>query len=485
MPAGIIYSFGGFQLDAAARRLTRDGTVIPLSDRHLDVLLRLVAQPGEVLAKDALVEAAWPDVAVTDNSLEQAISLLRRALAGPPGGGSQVAIETVPRRGYRFAGDVTRTAARSSDDEVDALLAPHRAWLEGRAALETLAVQNVGPAERAFARVLEASPDHAPAHVGLANALIFRFEATRADEQPDIAALTRAMPHARDACRLDPKWGEAWATLGFVLHRCGQSEQGIAAVRRAVELEPDNWRHHLRLAFVSWGEARLRAAQQTLQLMPGLALAHWLAASVHVARQAFDAAERELDAGAAAQDEQRAAAMFGAVGLHWLAGLLRLHRGDITAARRHFDRELSFEGSGHLYARECGAGTWYARGAIAFHDGDLDAAIDAFARVTERVPGHPLALAALSGARHDNEEALTARLELARARGANVDVAIARAVQVAASGAWPDVSGIAAVLQAAPHGPSGWFLPVEPMLRPLQDAGRWGSTLALLRSRAG
>src|SRR4051794_32243929 len=235
--------------------------MVPLSDRHLDVLLCLVAHPHEVVGKETLVQAAWADVAVTDNSLEQAISMLRRV---------PVAIETVPRRGYRFAGDVAREASRHTDDELDALLAPHRAWLEGRAALETLAVQKVAGAERAFRTVLEASPDHASALVGLANALAFRFEASRPDERPDVAALASALPPARDACRLQPAWAEAWATLGFVLHRAGHLDEGVAALRRAVDLESDNWRHHLRLAFVCWGEARLRAAQRTLQLMPGL-----------------------------------------------------------------------------------------------------------------------------------------------------------------------------------------------------------------------
>jgi hypothetical protein len=48
--------------------------------------------------------------------------------------------------------------------------------------------------------------------------------------------------------------------------------------RRAarVTLEADNWRHHLRLAYVSWGEERLREAGRTLALLPGFPLAHWL-----------------------------------------------------------------------------------------------------------------------------------------------------------------------------------------------------------------
>lgn len=45
-------------------------------------------------------------------------------------------------------------------------------------------------------------------------------------------------------------------------------------------LDPRNWQHHVRLAFVSWGGQRLRAAHRALELCPGLALAHWLAATV-------------------------------------------------------------------------------------------------------------------------------------------------------------------------------------------------------------
>jgi hypothetical protein len=69
--------------------------------------------------------------------------------------------------------------------------------------------------------------------------------------------------------------------------------------------EPNVWQHSLRLAFVSWGDQRLRAAQRVLTLCPELALAHWFAATVFITRQAFDAAIKHLRDGCAAQDAQR------------------------------------------------------------------------------------------------------------------------------------------------------------------------------------
>ena len=137
-----------------------------------------------------------------------------------------------------------------------------------------------------------------------------------------------------------------------MLHRSGSAGEAIAAARKAVTLDPGNWRHHLRLAFVGWGEERLRAAHRVLTLCPGLALAHWFAATVFVARQAFDAATEELRIGCASQDAQRTeSGRFKAVGLHLLLGLVLAARGDEGAALDEFTRELEFEGDGQLYAR--------------------------------------------------------------------------------------------------------------------------------------
>ena len=65
-------------VDGEARRVTRNGELLSIPERHLGVLLELLARREAIVSKDALIEAVWQDVAVTDNSLEQAVSALRR-----------------------------------------------------------------------------------------------------------------------------------------------------------------------------------------------------------------------------------------------------------------------------------------------------------------------------------------------------------------------------------------------------------------------
>ena len=65
-----------------------------------------------------------------------------------------------------------------------------------------------------------------------------QFEATRADRDPDVDAIRTAETHAREAVRLNPNSGEAWATLGFVLGRTDHRGDALAALRRATTTEP-------------------------------------------------------------------------------------------------------------------------------------------------------------------------------------------------------------------------------------------------------
>jgi DNA-binding winged helix-turn-helix (wHTH) protein len=483
------FSFDSFELDTFARRVTRDGQPIAIADRHFDVLYLLVRHAGELVPKESLVSAGWGDVAVTDNSLEQAISSLRRGL-GPRADGSQY-IETVPRRGYRFTASAERRIARATDESLDALMAPHRVWMEGRAALESLEAEQIFRARRDFEQVLDAFPHHAMAHVGLANAHAMRFETTRADPNPDRSVLEKAGHHAREACRLEPGSAEAWATHGFVLGCTGERVDALAALRRAVTLEPDNWRHHFRLGYASWGEERLGAARRTLALLPGFPLAHWLAATVHVARNVLAEAERELRAGITGQDAPfdspgslRAGTptKFNSVALHWLLGLVVLARGDEDAAFAEFERELAGESSGHLYARECCANTWYAIGSLRLRQQRADEASRAFEQAIARVPDHGQSLMALVTAR---VAAGPGFVSVEVPEGGPVETQFLAAAALNAAGdAHRAVQIVDRALAAAPPGNVGWLLPVEPLLNISRNPDVWAPVLTRLRARA-
>ena len=485
----MVFAFRDFRLDPRKKRLTRNGQAIELSEHQVDVLAHLVSRAGEVVSKDALIGEAWHGLAVTDNSLEQAISALRRALSDTSR--KPEIIQTVPRRGYRFALDVSREEARTSDAELDSLVEPYRAFVEGRAALESLEREAVLQAEQAFSAVVARAPEYAPAHRGLANACVMHFEATRAEEIPDTDALVRAEHHAREACRLDAQSGEAWATLALVHYRSGLGVQAIAAARRAVMLEPDNWRHHCRLAYVGWGEERLRAAQRTLSLFPQFALAHWLAATVYVARGALDLAEQELRLGAAAQDAQRDGHAFTSIGSHWLLGLVRLARGDEQQALASLQRELAFEATGQLFGRECAANTWYAIGVVMLRQGRRAEAAGAFEHALERLPGHLLALIGLHTVRDSSpgREHLHAQIERRIAQLADVrlvvDAAIGRAAMLAAAGGPEDAAPLLdEALAAAPGGSAGWLIPLEPIVHVTAREQAFAGVLARLRTRA-
>jgi eukaryotic-like serine/threonine-protein kinase len=99
---GAIYEFGSFRLDTAKRLLTRDGGHLTLPPKTFDLLLLLVESRGRVFAKKELMSALWPDTFVEDANLSFQVSALRKVL----GGEGVEWIETLPRYGYRFAGDV-------------------------------------------------------------------------------------------------------------------------------------------------------------------------------------------------------------------------------------------------------------------------------------------------------------------------------------------------------------------------------------------
>ena len=104
------YAFGPFRLDAASDQLVGPLGTVALGQRACALLRTLVSQPGVLITKSALMDAAWPGLAVEEGNLTVQISALRRTLAGAPGGGQWIG--TVARRGYRFIGEVQESDRR-------------------------------------------------------------------------------------------------------------------------------------------------------------------------------------------------------------------------------------------------------------------------------------------------------------------------------------------------------------------------------------
>ncbi len=104
-----LYELGVFQLDAENGLLWRGSEVIPLKPKAIALLHLLVQHPGVVLTKQEIMEALWPDTIVEEANLTQTIHLLRKALTQP--GSSQPLIETVPKIGYRWLGEVQAVKA--------------------------------------------------------------------------------------------------------------------------------------------------------------------------------------------------------------------------------------------------------------------------------------------------------------------------------------------------------------------------------------
>jgi len=95
------YEFDDFRVDAGEHALLQRGQAIPLTPKAFDTLRLLLEHHGRLVEKDAMMQRIWPDAVVEEANLANNISLLRKVL-----GDSGNRIQTVPRRGYRFTGEV-------------------------------------------------------------------------------------------------------------------------------------------------------------------------------------------------------------------------------------------------------------------------------------------------------------------------------------------------------------------------------------------
>lgn len=458
--------FGSFQIDPRTWLLTDDGEQVDLSPRLVEILGFIVSRSGQIVTKEELLDKFWAGVNVTENTLTRAIADIRKALGDDAN--APLYLETASRRGYRFVGDKPVV----SD--------PFQDWVKGRLALDSLDATKLDEATRAFERTVAELPQYAPAHAGLANAYLLQYERTRFGSRPNRDLLMRAINAARDATTIDASVGEGWAALGYLLSAAGKSEEGQAASRRATALEPENWRHHYRLAYGTWGEERLRAVDRTLALMPGFAPARMLASMVFVARGTIDRAEREVSIGQDLQRQQQAAhTPLPAVGFHWLRGMILAARGDRDGALNCFDEEIAAS-STHVYGHEFAVNALVAIGFTRLAQGDRNAARTAFAHAMN----HPKAAVGVLAIERDRPAVDAAITDLSK-HERHVEAALVSAgAKIVTGEIDAAVACLDQLLTSAPAGPAGWIIPIDPMLAAIRDHAAKPALFAKLAARA-
>src|SRR6266403_1478134 len=100
--------FGPFEVSIGERVLRRDGQVLPLGGRALDILNYLADRPGEVIPKQELIDHVWSDVTVEEGSLRVHVAAIRKALGDGQFGNRYIA--NIKARGYSFVGTVVPLA---------------------------------------------------------------------------------------------------------------------------------------------------------------------------------------------------------------------------------------------------------------------------------------------------------------------------------------------------------------------------------------
>lgn len=234
------YRFERWVFDRRTGELAhRDGGVARLAPQPALVLSLLLERAGELVSRGFLRERVWPDTVVEfDKSLNFCISEIRAAL-----GDSAVSprfIETLPRRGYRFMGSVETVASDAGPNRRSGsrMPWPRPAMAYGIAVLAVL-IATAGFALREWNGEAGTPSRGAREAAEMGGYLLTRGEG---DD------IERSVDFFREAVALSPGYARAYAGLGSAYLELSRVEEGTWALRRSIDLGPDQWAPHLTLA---------------------------------------------------------------------------------------------------------------------------------------------------------------------------------------------------------------------------------------------
>ena len=115
------YLFEDFSLDSGRRELRRGAALIPVEPLVFDLLEFLIRSRDRVVSKDDLIASVWNGRIVSESTLTSRMNAARHALGD--NGEQQRLIRTIPRKGFRFVGEV-REAGQTQDTKAGPPRAP-------------------------------------------------------------------------------------------------------------------------------------------------------------------------------------------------------------------------------------------------------------------------------------------------------------------------------------------------------------------------
>jgi DNA-binding winged helix-turn-helix (wHTH) protein/TolB-like protein/Tfp pilus assembly protein PilF len=111
-----VRTFGKFSLDTQKRVLWCESRPVNLPLKEIELLCVLTENSGEVVTKAELLDLLWADAFVEESNLSRHVYVLRKMFKGF---GVDDMIETVPRRGYRFTGEVHQPSSASEEFTIE------------------------------------------------------------------------------------------------------------------------------------------------------------------------------------------------------------------------------------------------------------------------------------------------------------------------------------------------------------------------------
>src|SRR5690349_4869662 len=232
-----MFEFGDFRFDPAGPSLTRGSKLIDLAPKALEIFSVLLANSGQVVRKEDLLSVVWPGVAVEEGNLAVHVCSVRKALAD---GAWQ--IQTVPKRGYRFAGAVRRVwtpGLVSHDPTVPLRIAEHY--------LHQNTASGCRKAAATYRKCIEKDPLDVKARAGLADSLLMRFIFGDLGREEGIGAALRILARASE---IHPGFPDTYISRSRLLcvWDC-QWQRAADELQRGLELAIDD---ATRLAARAW-----------------------------------------------------------------------------------------------------------------------------------------------------------------------------------------------------------------------------------------